>query len=60
MQHSKKQCKTNHSQHKTPASKGKPQQAKAADAALAGFAGEASHIHSPSDLILQVIKLTRH
>jgi len=29
----------------------KPQQAKAADAALAEFAGEASRIHSPSDLI---------
>jgi len=36
---------------KAPASKGKPQQAKVADAVLAEFAGEASHNHSPSDLI---------
>jgi len=51
MQRSKKQRKANRSQLKTPASKGKPQQAKAADAALAEFAGEASRIHSPSDLV---------
>ena len=51
MQRSKEQRKANRSQPKTPASKGKPQQAKAADAALAEFAGEASCIHSPSDLI---------
>jgi len=52
MQCSKEEHKANCSQPKTPASKGKPQQAKAADAALAEFAGEASRIHSPSDLIL--------
>ena len=51
IQCSKEQRLANHSQPKTPASKGKPQQAKAADAALAEFAGEASRIHSPSDLI---------
>jgi len=51
MQRSKEQRKANRSQPKTPASKGKPQQAKAADAALAEFAGEASRIHSPSDLV---------
>jgi len=51
MQHSKEQCKANRSQPKAPASKGKPQQAKVADAVLAEFAGEASHNHSPSDLI---------
>jgi len=52
MQHSKELRRTNYSQPKATASKGKPQQAKAADAALAEFVGEASRIHSPSDLVI--------
>jgi len=56
MQRSKEQHKANRSQPKIPASKGKPQQAKAADAALAEFAGEevASILPQTSSLI------TRH
>ena len=51
MQCSKEQRKVNRAQPKANTSKGKPQQAKASDAPLGEFAGEASRVLSPSNLI---------
>jgi hypothetical protein len=51
LQRSKEQRKANCAQSKVGTSKGKPQQANAADATPAEFAGEASRILSPSDLL---------
>ena len=51
MQRSKEQRKANRAQPKANTSKGKPQQAKAADAPLAEFTGEATRVLSLSDLI---------
>jgi hypothetical protein len=50
LQRSKEQCKANRAQSKVGTSKGKAQQANAADATPAEFACEASRILSPSDL----------